>query len=70
MTQVDAQFRKSILSDISYNVQLALLKGPTYMGQTTIKFNLSKKPEKELYIDFEGKMVNNIQINGKPSSQS
>ena len=69
MTQVDAQFRKSILSDITYNVQLALLKGPTYMGQTTIKFNLAKVPEKELYVDFEGKMVNNILINGKSSAQ-
>lgn len=40
------------------------------MGQTTIKFNLSKKPEKELFIDFEGKQINNVQINGKPSAQN
>jgi hypothetical protein len=38
LTHEEAIYRKSVLSNITYDVKLALIKGKTYFGTTKINF--------------------------------
>ena len=47
-------WRASLISDVSYYVNLAILKGDTFIGSIKIKFNLSEIPTKSIGVDFVG----------------
>jgi len=68
LTQVQAQYRAELVSNVEYEVSLSLPKGPMYFGKTIVKFNLSRVPkagEPPLFIDYFGADVSNLSINGK-----
>jgi hypothetical protein len=68
LTLVQAQMRSSLVSNVEYEVQLSLPKGPTYFGKAAVTFNLTTVPnpsEQPLFLDFFGTDVANLNINGK-----
>lgn len=67
MTQIEAMYRSSIVSNVSYKVSLAVPKGKVYFGQVEIDFDLKVMGEdkKPLFLDFFGADVGDILINDK-----
>ena len=68
LTHEEAIYRKSVLSNITYDVKLALIKGKTYFGTTKINFvykasNSTK--QQPLFIDYHGDKIQKLKINGK-----
>ena len=63
LDQETAAFRFEHVSDVSYDVCLALPKGKHFFGIVTIKFNLSKVPSKALPVDFRGNKIAKLSIN-------
>jgi len=64
LSQKDAISRKGMLSNITYDVTLALIKGKSYFGKTIIKFEYNGT--QNVFIDYHGKKVNTLNINGIP----
>jgi aminopeptidase N len=60
-----AVYRKSILSDVHYSVNLTLPKGDWFCGFVKVNFELTAEVTKPLWIDFRGKMIGNFTINGQ-----
>jgi len=60
----ESVFRKEYVTDVEYKVALALPKGDTYWGKVLIKFGLSKVPATDLFLDFRGVSIANLNING------
>ena len=58
-----AVYRKSILSDVHYSVNLTLPKGDWFCGFVKVNFELIAEVTKPLWIDFRGKMIGNFTIN-------
>ena len=69
LTQVEAIYRRNLISDTQYEVSMALPKGNTYFGHTTIKFNIKTPPtaddKNSLFLDYQGQKIQNFIINGK-----
>jgi hypothetical protein len=72
ITQEGCEYRSDILgvTDVNYDLTLALAKGPEYFGTVMISFNLTKVPEdaKPLFLDFVGKEIYDLEINGMKAS--
>ena len=67
LTQVDARHRASMISDTMYDVSIALPKGDTFFGHVKIQFSAKEAPSKDkpLFLDFLGKKIKNVKINGE-----
>lgn len=67
ITIQNAEYRASLISDVSYTVSLAIPKGDYFYGNVSVTFNLSELPSsgKPLNIDFRGERICGFQINGK-----
>lgn len=73
LTLEQAQFRKRFIQGVNYTFTVALAKGNNFLGQATVNFNLTELPgEKDppLFLEFFGKKVNNLRINGKKISSN
>ena len=67
LKQEQAEKRKSLVSDIEYDFQLALNKGDYYLGKAVINFYLVKAPEKdELFLNFQAMAIANLTVNDTP----
>ena len=69
ITRAGAQYRVSLISDVSYEVQLAIPKGEVYFGKSLINFSLDAKAFEmskthPVEIDFRGVRVTSIVVNG------
>ena len=64
--QEEAIKRKKIISNVKYDLILALMKGETFEGSITIYFELTNNEydEKNLFIDYQGLGVKDLKING------
>ena len=67
LTQVEANYRSSVISDTSYEVSVALPKGDTYFGHIQINLNIQdkKKLTKPLFIDYFGTKIQHLIMNDK-----
>lgn len=65
ITKEQAEFRRSIVSEVAYDVSLTLPKGEHYFGHTSAKFTLKEIPQKALCLDFRAVKLGNLKINGK-----
>ena len=54
IAQENAKYRKSLVSDVAYEVKLALPKGDIYFGTYQLSFSLSSVPTRPLFVDFRG----------------
>ena len=69
LTQVQAQYRASLISNVEYDVALSIPKGALYFGKATVTFHLAKVPaatEQPVFLDFFGTDVANLMINDQP----
>jgi aminopeptidase N len=70
ITKVGCEQRASLVSDVNYDVSLALPKGEHYFGRTIATFNLNTEAleacsmSHPVKIDFRGLKVTNVTING------
>ena len=69
LTLKEAQFRKSLVSDISYELYLDLSDTHSlqFSGRTSIVFTL-KKADKPLRLDFQAGDIQRVLVNSTPSS--
>ena len=58
-----AQFRKSIVSNVSYLMAVAIPKGDSYFAKYQLDFELTGLPTKTFWIDFRGVKIANYKIN-------
>ena len=63
MTQVEAEKREKALSNVKYEVSLALLKGKSFFGHLVAEFDST---DDHIFLDFLGTGVDGIKVNGKP----
>lgn len=65
LTQLAADRRAELVSDIEYNFSLALNKGSNYLGQAEINFYLETLPEndEELFLNSMAMAVCDLTIN-------
>lgn len=80
LTKVEAQSRSNLVSDVSYTLALGLVKGgETFSGKVTIDWSqLNVAPDfvdggdnKEcLFIDYKGKYIKSIVVNGTKVPQN
>ena len=63
LTQVEAESREKALSNVEYEVSLALLKGKSFFGHLVANFN---SEEDHTFLDFLGTGINGIKVNEKP----
>lgn len=53
LSQVEAEKRAEVVSDIEYDFQLALRKGEYYLGNAVINFYVNREPQVgELFLNF------------------
>lgn len=75
LSKIEANSRSQYVSDVNYLLALGFVKGgETFHGKVTIDYNLSKKTgdfvvdgdnSECLFIDYKGKMIKSLTINGK-----
>ena len=75
LSKIEANSRSQYVSDVNYLLALGFVKGgETFHGKVTIDYNLSKKTgdfvvdgdnTECLFIDFKGKMIKSLTVNGK-----
>ena len=65
LTQDEAEFRSSLISDVAYQLILALPKGEFYIGNWIVNFNFNDDPKlcEEIFLDFETFKCLKITIN-------
>jgi aminopeptidase N len=70
LTQVDARYRASMISDTVYDVSIALPKGDAFFGHVKVQFSAKEAPSKDkpIFLDFLGKKIKNVRINGEQIS--
>jgi len=62
LTQTEAAARAERVSDVSYEIQLDLVRGQsTYRGVTTIRFVASG--DSPLFLDFRGRTIERLEVN-------
>lgn len=54
LTEETAIWRASLISNVSYQVNLAILKGDVFLGTVAVNFDLSEIPTKSIGLDFVG----------------
>jgi len=61
--------RSQLVSDISYELAIALLRGgDNFHGSVQIQFSINdsyKEDEDEIFIDYKGERILDIFVNGK-----
>jgi aminopeptidase N len=68
----EAEFRKKILGDITYDLVLALKKGEIFDGQLTVTFDVHQEDfeEEDLFIDFHGLGIKDALLNDFPIDET
>jgi hypothetical protein len=69
ITFANAEYRKSVVQNVSYDVSLSMPKGEFYSGKIEINIDLNKIPTKPLYLDFRGLLISNFKINSQEVKQ-
>lgn len=65
VTKENALYREKLLSNVSYEVTLALPRGDSYYGHYKVSFELGALPaSKPLCLDFRGMKIDKLHING------
>lgn len=65
LTKNEAQDRASVVSDVSYKLAFALVANKdSFHGHQTAKFTLAANPTGDLFFDFKGRSISNLEING------
>ena len=54
LTKTDAEFKASIISNVSYVVNLCMPKGDSFFGSTSIEFELKELPTRAIDFNFHG----------------
>ena len=62
----EAVKRKKIVSNVSYNLLLALMKGETFEGHVVVSFDVTEDEfdGNDLFLDYHGLGIKDLQING------
>jgi hypothetical protein len=60
-----AKMRFEAITNVSYDVDLVLPKGEWYGGKVVVFFTLKSMPTSELFLDFRGVKVGQLDVNGK-----
>ena len=65
LSREQASQRKSLISEIEYDFQLALQKGDHYLGKAVINFYLKKMPssDTDLFINSQALAIADLSIN-------
>ena len=66
IAKTTAEYRKSLVSNVSYKVTLALPKGDYYFGTYELNFELESLPSKALWVDHRGMKIGNFKVNDAP----
>ena len=53
-----------MLSEVQYELLMILEKGESYSGKVKVIFNLKDKREDHLFLDFHGKAISEMKVNG------
>ena len=61
----NAQFRKSIVENVKYDVTLAFPKGDFFFGHYQASIDFKEIPSKTFCLDFRGIKIANLKINGQ-----
>ena len=64
VSQETAIRRAACVSQVGYTLTLILAKGPMYMGETEVVFELTEEPEGELVLDYRGYKLGPVVVNG------
>ena len=65
VTKENAQYREKFLTNVNYEVSLALPRGDAYYGSYKIDFDMTALPtSKPLCLDFRGVKIDKLKING------
>jgi aminopeptidase N len=67
LTREEAFRRSSLLSEVSYSLQLRLLKDTHYEGTVLVKFSV-RDPQAEIWLDFKAEEISSFQVNGTDSA--
>ena len=72
LTQDQSNQRSNIVEDVDYDVVMAVPKGKTFFGKMMVTFKLKKLPDmnQPLFMDFYGRHIEDLQINGIKISQT
>eukprot|EP01114_Cavostelium_apophysatum_P015560 TRINITY_DN4261_c0_g1_i1.p1 TRINITY_DN4261_c0_g1~~TRINITY_DN4261_c0_g1_i1.p1 ORF type:complete len:938 (-),score=207.99 TRINITY_DN4261_c0_g1_i1:783-3416(-) len=63
--QSESQKRASLVSNVKYGLTLRLTKGsPTYRCEVTIRFNFDASKKEGTFLDFVGKSIHSLTVNG------
>ena len=67
LTRTNSILRKKVVDNVSYDCTLVLNKGSSYSGEVTIQFDVKdmKDEGRTIFIDFRGKKVMEISVNGQ-----
>ena len=67
LTWDEAKARAEIVSDVRYELILALAKGKSYYGKIKVSFHLENTDfkEEDLFLDFHGRSVRKLRVNGQ-----
>ena len=65
LTEVEAERREQLVSEVEYSYQLALKKGDYFLGSASVNFYLADGELKdgELFLNFNGLAVADLTIN-------
>ena len=65
MYKEEAVKRKKIVSNVSYNLLLALMKGETFEGHVVVSFDVTEDEfdGNDLFLDYHGLGIKDLQIN-------
>jgi hypothetical protein len=65
ISKADCEARSKAITDVNYTLALALLRGgKTFHGDVKIAFTLKEVPADGLFVDYKGKMVLRLVVNG------
>ena len=69
LSQKDAHARQLQISNVRYDLKIAIPAGKEYFrGHFNAKFDLVEN--KDFFIDFQGREISHVQINGKDVGQA
>ena len=65
LTKKEAADRAALVSDVSYKLTFALVANKdSFHGHQHAKFTLANAPSEDLFFDFKGRSISNLEING------
>jgi hypothetical protein len=64
ISKEEAEKRSTIVTEIEYDFQLAIMKGDYYFGKAVINFYVEKEPaDGELFIELQSLAISNLLVN-------